>query len=162
LTDPTPFAWSNWLANTKPIEAGGRFYDGFRFTLPAGANHDLVWAFAPQKNPFHGWFILPMTGGLKVGFEDWYHVTALARAGEAATDDFVVQFLDGKKLQPGREYFIWFGSDSAWPVELQVAVRFVPARTANPNQPADLIGALGVPMDGETQFHRHYCLGAIR
>ena len=161
LTGTAPFAWSNWAANVNPIEVGGRFYDGFRFTLPAGANHDLVWAFAPQKNPFHGWFILPLTGGLKVGFEDWYHVTALARDGEAAGADFVVQFLDGKKLQPGCEYFIWFGSDSEWPVELQVAMRLVPARTVNPNQPADLVVALGIPA-GELQFHRHYCLGAIR
>jgi len=160
-----PFQWSLLKLNTHPAEIGGRFYDGFRFTTPEHEPFDLVWGFSPERTPFQGWFILPMTGGLKVGFEDWYHGTPARKPGAVAAtvaDEFVVQFLSGKKLQPGREYFIWFGGETNRMIELQAALRFVPSGSVDPNQPADLAKGLGLPLDAEPSYHRHYCLGAIR
>jgi hypothetical protein len=156
------FHWSPLKLNTKPVEIGGRFYDGFRFTAPPKETFDLVWSFSPARTPFQGWFILPMKGGMKVGFEDWYHVEPLPPGAAAEPGDRVVQFLSGRKLEPGREYFIWFGSDTSQPVELQAALRFVPPGRADANQPERLLSALGLPTGDGAKFHRHYCLGAVR
>jgi len=83
------------------------------------------------------------------------------KSDESKPEDFVVQFLSGKKLQPGREYFIWFGSDTNKPIEIQAALRFLPSGSVDPNKPGELVKGLGVPLDGEASYHRHYCLGAI-
>ncbi len=162
LAEGQPFAWSSWTMNSSPVEIGGRYYDGFRFTTPAEGSPDLVWAFRPAEALFQSWFILPMTGGLKVGFEDWYEVSPGSKSGGAYDPQFVAQFLSGRKLQPGREYFIWFGGDTNQPMTLQVALRFVPAGRANPNQPGTLIQALGMTSGPANAYLRHYCLGAIR
>jgi hypothetical protein len=156
------FRWSSLNLNASPVEIGGRYYDGFRFTAPTGGSPDLVWSYLPVRTPFQGWFILPMTGGLKVGFEDWYHVSPGQASDGGRDPQFVVQFLSGRKLQPGREYFIWFGSDTNRPVELQVALRFAAAGSVDPNTPESLMEALGIPSAASNSYHRHYCLGAIR
>ncbi len=147
----------------NPTVIGGRFYDGFRFKTPEKQTMDMVWTFSPKGSGYRGWFILPMTGGLKVGFEDWFHATSIRRKdADVPSPDFVVQFLSGRKLQPGCEYLIWFGSDTNRPIEFQVGLKFLPSRSVNPHNPADLLLALGMQDNGEHSFHRHYCLGAIR
>ncbi len=150
--------------NARPVEIGGRFYDGFRFTTPAKASMDLVWSFSPEHTPFQGWFILPMDGGLKVGFEDWYHAVPQKAPGEAGgkAEDFTLQFLSEKKLQSGRDYFIWFGGETNRSIELQVALRFVRPGLIDPNKPESLASELGLSQSQLRNYHRHYCLGAIR
>lgn len=77
--------------------------------------------------------------------------------------DLVVQYLDGRKLRAGREYLIWFGGDTNRPVELEVALRWVPAGQVDPHEPVSLLRALGVATaEATNSFHRHYCLGAMR
>ena len=161
LTAEEPFTWSH-LTLTDAAEIGGRYYDGFRFTAPPAGVADLVWGFRRGTASFQGWFILPMAGGLKVGFEDWYHVAPGSEGDGRRDQELVVQCLSGRKLQPGREYFIWFGSDINRPIELEVAVRFVPAGRIDPHQPESLLEALGIGAGVTNAFHRHYCLGAIR
>ncbi len=162
LSDRQDFEWVPFQINAHAVEIGGRFYDGFRFTTAKEGTRDLIWSFRPAQTPFQGWFILPTTGGLKVGFEDWYHVSPGKQRGGASEQDFVVQFLSGKKLQAGREYFIWFGSDTNQSKECQVALRFAPTGSADPNRPESLIEALGIASATTNFYHRHYCLGAIR
>ena len=145
------------------VSIGGRFYDGFRFKTPEKQAMDLIWTFSPRGSGYQGWFILPMTGGLKLGFEDWLHATPAQRKnGTGQSSDFVVQFLSGRKLQPGREYFIWFGSDTNRSIELQAGLKFLPSGSVDPYNSADLLRALGLSITEEHSFHRHYCLGAIR
>jgi hypothetical protein len=163
LAPDSPFAWTVLQLNARPMELGGRYYDGFRFTAPETGSPDLLWAFAPRPAPFQSWFILPVTEGMKVGFEDYYHgYPEKNDTNEAAANDFNVQFLNGRKLEPGREYFIWFGGDTNKPFELRVALRFVPPGTAHPNEPGELVAALALPLTEAMSYHRHYCLGAIR
>jgi hypothetical protein len=45
---------------------------------------------------------------------------------------------------------------------VQVALRWVPARTTSPNRPDELVRALGLAANRDLEFHRNYCLGAIR
>lgn len=154
------FQWSPFKLNEHSVEIGGRYYDGFRFTTPPGESMDLIWGFSPWASA-QGWFILPMTGRLKIGFEDWYHGSPGKPHNGSLTNDFVVQFLTGKKLEPDREYFIWFGSDTNATIELKAALRFVPAGRADPNQPGELAKSLGLPLGDGAGYHRHFCLGAI-
>jgi hypothetical protein len=121
----------------------------------------LIWAFSGDSSAVEGWFILPMTGGLKVGFEDYYSSSG-KKVGGAKSDDLVIQFLNGKKLQPDREYFIWFGANTNQVIDLKASLRFVPAGTVDPNKPAELANTLRLPLNGDTRYIRHFCLGAIR
>jgi len=161
MADGASLRWTPLRLNGRPLEIGGRYYDGFRFTAPSTGTHDLVWTFRPAGTSFDGWFILPRQGRLKVGFEDWYHVSTEPRRPGAT--DSVVQYLDGRKLQAGREYLIWFGGDTNRPVELELALRWVPAGKVDANQPESLLRALGMATaEATNSFHRHYCLGAMR
>lgn len=162
LEEGEPFAWSPLKLNVSPVEIGGRYYDGFRFTTPKEGSPDLVWSCQLAGMSVEGWFILPMTGGLKVGFEDWYHVAPGAKNDGSRNPQFLAQFLSGKKLEPGREYFIWFGSDTNRPLDLHVALRCAPGGSVDPNEPESLIRALGMTSATTNSCHRHYCLGAIR
>lgn len=162
LGEGQPFAWSPLKLNVNPVEIGGRYYDGFRFTTPKEGSPDLVWSCQVGGKSFEGWFILPLTGGLKVGFEDWYHVSPGAKSDGSRDPQFLAQFLSGKKLEPGREYFIWFGNDTNRPINLQLALRFAPGGGVDPNEPESLIRALGMTGGATNAYHRHYCLGAIR
>lgn len=164
LAEGAPFSWTPLELNRQPLEIEGRQYDGFRFVVPRDGSPDLVWAFRQRQASLQGWFILPMTGGLKVGFEDWYRVTPSRSQGDKSPGrEFVVQFLSGKKLEPGREYCIWFGADTNRPVSLEFAFRFAPPASVDPNAPESLLRALGLTEVGGTHsFLRHYCLSAMR
>jgi hypothetical protein len=133
-------AWTSLRLNSSPAEIGGRYYDGFRFTVPPDAPADLVWGFQPNSPFFDSWFIQPLTGSIKVGFEDWYHVGAghSTNHGEA----LVVQFLSGRKLDPGRDYFVWFGADVAKAVDMKVKLTFPEAGLVDPNRPETLLRVL--------------------
>jgi serine/threonine protein kinase len=152
--------------NEHPLQMGKTFYDGFRFSTPAGQFGDLVWAFAPSTNlHFKSWYILPVRGGMKAGFEDWFHGISPPGKTGGRTADLIVQFLSAKKLQPGTEYFIWFEFEDAQPVEIRAALRFVPGTQLDSNNAETLIRGLvppGIAGAGELKFHRHYCLGAVR
>ena len=109
--------------------------------------------YEPEVCSFKGWFM---------HVTNWRVIASPVKKSDGSrSEDFVVQFLSGKKLQPGREYFIWFGSDTNQPIEPQAALRFVPSGSINPNNPGELVKGLGVPLNGETSYHRHFCLGAI-
>jgi hypothetical protein len=145
-----------------PVEIGGRFYDGFRFTVPRDGSCDLVWAFRGNEARFDSWFIQPMIGGMKVGFEDWYHVASQSDADSPGNGRLVMQFLSGRKLDPGREYLIWFGGDSAGLTEIEVTQRFTEPGTVDPNRPETVAAALGIGSESVLGYHRHYCLGVMR
>jgi hypothetical protein len=146
--------------NQEPVEIGGRYYDGFRFTAPEVGAHDLVWAYRAKRVHFDSWFIQPMQGAIKVGFEDWFH-GGTEHQDAGGNERLVVQFLSGRKLEPGREYFIWFGGDRSEPLELELRLRWVGGEV-DPNRPEALLGWLGVRPEPSVTFHRHYCLGAMR
>ncbi|MHB8524014.1 MAG: hypothetical protein ACYDH9_25100 [Limisphaerales bacterium] len=166
-TDQTgPCQFAPLQLNEHPLQVGTMRFDGFRFNTPPNAAMDLVWAFECSTN-LHSrrWFILPLQGGMKIGFEDWYHGLFATSKGVAGGPDLTLQFLSGKKLQPGRAYFIWFGFDDPQPVEFQAAMRFARPGEIDPNNPETLVRAMGLEgMVGAERmtFHRHYCLGAIR
>lgn len=147
----------------RPVELGAGLYDGFRFTVPPGETVDMIWGFHAATNSPNGWFILPMTGGMKVGFEDWYHVSTRPTLNKTQDEgEYAVQYISGRKLQPGREYFIWFTREDRAEVNLQAALRFVPAGRVDPNKPETLLNVLGLHLPGEIKCHRHYCLGSVR
>lgn len=161
-----PCQFTQLRLNQHPIQIGDKYYDGFRFTVPSGQTTDLVWAFEQSSNlNWSGWYVLPMHGRLKVGFEDWYHGVRATGKESTAAPGLGLQYLNGKKLQPGREYFIWFAFENSQAGDLSAALRFVPAGELNPNNPETLVHRMGLEdfVGGEKMsFHRHYCLGAIR
>jgi hypothetical protein len=160
---PGPDGFRTLPLNRQPVRISDGYYDGFRFTVPRGAAVDLVWAFQHAAGlHFNSWYIMPMKGSLKTGFEDWHHgCVENPRAGEDFSPDLCLQFLDGRKLRPGAEYFIWFHFPNPEPVEIKAQLAFPAAGLASPNRPETLATALGLtPLLRETplQFHRHYCL----
>jgi serine/threonine protein kinase len=154
------------VMNQTGIRIGDEYYDGFRFTVPEGEAVDLVWGFKRSSaGHFQQWFILPMEGILRTGFEDWHHGSPRQRPEGGSGTDLCVQFLNGKKLNAGEEYFIWFNFPDAKPVEVQALLCFPKAGAVNPNKPETLGAALGLSRFLEVTpfvFHRHYCLGAMR
>jgi hypothetical protein len=164
LSASAPFQFSRMTLNEHPAEIAGKFYDGFRFTAPSDAGTDLVWSFMAATNVvIREWYILPAKGWMKVGFEDWHH--GLVKGSDGAAADLHLQFLNGKKLKPGKEYFIWFAFEQAQPVEVQSALRFLPSGELDNNKAETLargLGMAGEPALAEIKFHRHYCLGAVR
>ena len=98
---------------------------------------------------------------MKVGFEDWYHGITASKGGRPA-QELTLQSLTGKKLQPGRDYFIWFSFDNDQPVELQTAMRFVETGAIDPNRAETLFNTLRLEHAGTFNFHRHYCLRSIK
>src|SRR5436190_15174107 len=109
------------------------------------------------------WHILPLKGWMKVGFEDWYN--GIGDHEGRQTPGLMLQSLAAKKLQPGRDYFIWFSFGDNQPAEIHALLRFIPPGEINPNQADTLASALGLGRPGAAehiQFHRHYCMGASR
>lgn len=152
--------------NEHAIKIGTDYVDGIRFNVPVSQVLDFAWFFSDSTNrALHRWSILPMSGRMKVGFEDWYHGVGEGSEPAVASPELQLQFLAGKKLQPGREYFIWFNFPDSKPVDLKILARFAPTGEMNPNQPETIARALGVDRvvaAGHTKFHRHYCLGGVR
>jgi hypothetical protein len=161
-----PGKFARLQLNERPIKIGAQYYDGFRFKTPAQGHMDLVWASrrAPDFQA-RAWYILPIHGVMKVGFEDWYHSAPDAGRNDADKYGMTLQFLSGKKLEPGHDYFIWFVFDEARPQELEAALRFVPAGEIDNNKPETLLRAMPLePGRGSEplKFHRHFCLGSLR
>ncbi|MBU6402364.1 MAG: hypothetical protein KGS61_18760, partial [Verrucomicrobia bacterium] len=163
---PGPCQFTRLSLNQHPLVLGDARFDGFRFNTPANGTMDLVWAFEASTNlHLQAWFILPLQGGMKVGFEDWYHGLSRTPKVVGGSPDLVLQFLSGKKLRPGRAYFIWFAFDGPQPATLEAALRFSRPGQIDPNKPESLVQAMGLEEKVAAErlaFHRHYCLGAVR
>jgi hypothetical protein len=152
--------------NAHPVTVGRDFCDALRFTTPAHGVMDLVWAFADAPDVhMTSWYIAPATGRLKLGFEDWYHGAPELSPKPTDLSRCTLQYLNGKKLQPNRQYFIWFAFRDSRPVALRAALRFVASGQVDPNKPETLIRALGwekLLSSAPGKLHRHYCLGAMK
>jgi len=158
--------------NVHNICVNGMFYDAIRFTTPPYAGWHLVWAWASQSASNHSesWSIVPVSGGIKVGFEEWYHGQTGQYQNFADLKDggFTLQFLDGRKLQPNSDYLIWFSFHNGQPQESKIAIHFVPPGQADPSNIESLEKALGLtPVSASTtasqpRSHRHFCIGTSR
>jgi hypothetical protein len=152
--------------NVETVPLAVRSCSALRFTNPAQGSMDLVWAFADSPDVhLTSWYVAPVKGRMKVGFEDWYHGASAVSPNQADLSQCTLQFLNGKKLQPNREYLIWFAFPEPRPVELRAALRFVPSGQVDPNRPETLIRALGwenMLKSEPGKLHRHYCLGAMK
>jgi len=161
-----PCRFAQLKLNEHPLQLGGMRFDGFRFNTPPGKAMDLVWVLeSPANLHLIEWFICPVQGGMKVGFEDFYHGVSQTSKGGAGEADLALQFLSAKKLQPGRAYFIWLAFDRPESVEFHAAMRFARPGEIDANNPETLVRAMGLEGLVGTEgilFHRHYCLGAIR
>jgi hypothetical protein len=162
--------------NTEQRRSGSVFYDAFRITTPPEPGWDLVWvAMAEGLASFDSWNIIPARGRMRIGFEDWYHG---ARAHyrdlpDEGRRDLLLQYLDGKKLQPASDYLIWFAFNSEEATGLRFAVTFLPPGMVSPGAPDSLEAAMGLErIDTVTDtgditqhancgpgLHRHFCLG---
>lgn len=102
------------------FEYNGRFFAGFRFTVPQWIDGDFEWMQILAKteagkdfdSTTFEWYIVPESGQSK-GFEYFSHerVANYPYLHERFpfTHGFYVQSLDQKRLEPGRTYAIWFG-----------------------------------------------------
>lgn len=101
------------------IEFRGRYYCGFRFTMPPVLQGDLKWMYLAakteaQKDHFVSnseWYIVRKQGTMK-GFTT-YDARAVAEIPDLNkrfpfTKNLVVQHLPQGNLLPGQEYAIWF------------------------------------------------------
>jgi hypothetical protein len=163
--------------NTGARRAGAVHYDAIRFVTPPEPGWDLVWVTTfVGIGSCEAWQIAPLQGALRVGFEDWYHGSIAHYAdlaGATGRGDVALQFLDGKKLRPNTEYLIWFVFSDDQPVELYLAINFVPPGRVFAGRPETIEAALGLKRvehladaGGITQhincgpgLHRHFCLG---
>ena len=162
--------------NTGGRRAGSLYYDAIRISTPPGQLQDLVWvAMFAGLESCHAWQITPVTGTMRVGFEDWYHGS---RAGyrnlpDESRRDITLQYLDGKKLRPNTDYLIWFTFDNDQPAELWLGMAFVPPGRVRPGSPESLETALGLERSVAVweanamtirtncgpDLHRHFCIG---
>lgn len=101
------------------LEFEGRFYSGFRFTVPDWVDGDFEWLHVLAKTEAQKdfgthtmqWYIIPEQGQSE-GFEDFTHyaISSCPRLKERFPWTHVVFFqeLSLDRLTPGRTYAIWF------------------------------------------------------
>ena len=105
-------------------------FDAVRFRAPERGGLDLVWAFTAPMAWRH-WYILPVEGEAKRGFEKWINGDRAYVGFDGAHDNPVtLQTLAAAYFEPGREYLLWFCQTARTPepATLKLALRFAPAR----------------------------------
>ena len=103
-TEPGKGEWADLTLNAR-----GKRVDAIRVRTPAGERRDLVWAFAVPK-ALDRWYIMPVDGDMQ-GFKNFWNASAPELFGENAPKldrGGVIQMLDAKRLEPDKEYLIWF------------------------------------------------------
>jgi hypothetical protein len=80
--------------------------DGFRFRMPKEPGLDFVWCCSLPKNT--PWYIIPLDGQLKKGFDFWLTLPGEYN-GITRQQDWLLfsQGLQSDRLEPGREYALW-------------------------------------------------------
>jgi hypothetical protein len=110
------------------LNGRGRKVDAIRVRTPAGASHDLVWAFSLPTS-VDRWYILPVEGKLKQGFRNFWKASPIELFGKefpAEVDRGVIQMLDARHLEPDKEYLLWFVFKDEKPARTWVSIAFLP------------------------------------
>lgn len=113
--------------------ATGHAFDAVRFRAPEQPGLDLVWAFTAPMAWRH-WYILPVEGEAKRGFENWINGDRAYAGFDGAQDNPVtLQTLAAAYFEPGREYLLWFSqtAHTPEPAVVKLTLRFAPARPAD-------------------------------
>ncbi|MBC8009996.1 MAG: hypothetical protein H7067_07855 [Burkholderiales bacterium] len=111
----------------------GHAFDAVRFRAPERGGLDLVWAFTAPATWRH-WYILPVEGETKRGFENWINGDRAYVGFDGAQDNPVtLQTLAAAYFEPGREYLLWFcqTTHTPEPATLKLTLRFALARPAD-------------------------------
>ena len=111
------------------LNARGKKVDAIRVRTPAGEKRDLVWAFTQPKS-LDRWYILPVEGEME-GFRNFWKAEGAALFGKDAPAELAqrrgfVQTLDARRLEPDKEYLIWFVFEDDQPAPTWVTLSFLP------------------------------------
>jgi hypothetical protein len=140
-------AFAKFPLNVHPIRWGNAYNDAIRFTTPPEKGLDLAWAFAQPSKGFNGWWLMPAgEGSMGGGFRGFFHepATRYENVPAATNQTLILQGLPGKWLEPNRDYLMCFEFQDAKPVEIQVAMSFVPTEGASETNRLALEKALGL------------------
>ena len=109
----------------------GQGFDGIRFKTPPGErNCDLDWEFVYSRGgSLLGWFIVPKEGTLE-GFTtlESFDRPRIPGLDTPSKYRLIVQPLHGGRLQPGKEYLIWFAFRNERPADILVRLELTPAK----------------------------------
>jgi hypothetical protein len=131
--DSTGLARLQVLSGAGSFEYGGKYFYGFRFTIPRELDGDFEWAFTiPQTEATRKYaggggdfFILPRTGSME-GFKTFrrLNLSRFPRLQQQFPDtkEVIYQTLPQSALRPGDEYAIWFAFDAPNPPEIAFAL----------------------------------------
>jgi tetratricopeptide (TPR) repeat protein len=128
--DENGFARVHQLAPTKTVEIDGWHYHAFRFTTPEWLDHSVLFMFLhpEQNNEKVGrfkWLLAPVEGGpiFNLGYIK-SQVRAFQALGERFphSRDFFIQNFPLERLEPGKEYFVWFCYQQRQAPKLAVAL----------------------------------------
>jgi hypothetical protein len=90
------------------IKVGDERYAGVRFTVPAHASLDMVWAFDVPEAWSH-WSIIPAKGPVTRGFSRWINAERLFSEFTTTLEHPLrLQTLESQALVPGAQYILWF------------------------------------------------------
>ena len=125
---------TQWRAYT--LNSMGKKFDAIRFVAPAGYTSDLFWAFAEDSSfpRSDSWYIMPAreeADNHLFGFKRYMRTrdVELYDVTLPSKNSLFCQALVGedtaRKLQPGREYIIWFNFTHNTPVQIWIAINVV-------------------------------------
>ncbi|HYE33444.1 MAG TPA: serine/threonine-protein kinase [Methylomirabilota bacterium] len=143
------------LASAGP---DGRFYGAFKLQVPDDEPRDLVFALTmDQPAQFQ---LIPLEGRLRGLLETFFATSAPVRGiTEPWSHLVLLQGVEARKLEPGKEYLLWLSSPKRTNVRLKAHVLFPKPGTFNIWDATKLQEAvLGAKVLDPTAFERHFCL----
>ena len=144
-SEPGKGEWSELTLNAR-----GKRVDAIRVRTPAGEKRDLVWAVTLPKS-LDRWYIMPVEGEME-GFRNFWKADGAALFGKDAPDELkqqsgVIQTLEAKRLEPGKEYLIWFVFKDDQPAPTWLTLSFLPPGKSGSVKSAST--SLGLPRTPE-------------
>jgi hypothetical protein len=140
-----PVQWT-----TITFNQGGEQFGAVRFTSPLEAPADVRWCFVFPANILQEWSIVGMEEEYQWPSESFGEFVPeffvdFENLEEPETNWAIFQRMDGGKVEPFREYTLWFAFAAANPVPMSIAMRMLPAsaRQEEPPTPAAIARDLG-------------------
>jgi hypothetical protein len=124
-TEPGKEKWTRVVLNRS-----GEKFDCVRFRTPKDKPMDMRWAYVRAVDLPVSWYIGRVDGTPMRGFRSFVMWDAaqipIARGpGDGGAHTFCMQELPADRLEPDKEYVIWFRAHSFDPVPMSIAINFV-------------------------------------
>lgn len=117
---------------TIVLNKRGKGLDGFRFRVPEGGGHDLVWMMATPYGRQYVWFVQPVEGTMELppisyrsDFKWRYQSRAPWGKELKPFTSFVQGIAKDGLFEPGREYVLWVAIQGTEPMKTYVGVNLL-------------------------------------